>query len=99
MLTNLITKIEKLYGSPTQKKTQIFKKGQALRVDVLIQEGDKKRIQSYSGVLIRQHKAGLNSTITVRKLSKGVGVERIFPIHSPDVKNIVPIFLDKLKKK
>ena len=65
-----------------------FKIGNTVSVDVLIQEGNKKRIQSYSGKIISQHLAGLNSTITVRRLSKGIGIERIFPIHSPDIKSI-----------
>ena len=54
----------------------------------MIQEGNKKRIQSYSGKIISKHSAGINSTITVRRLSKGIGIERIFPIHSPDIKSI-----------
>nr|YP_010835568.1 ribosomal protein L19 [Ulva meridionalis]AKC35159.1 ribosomal protein L19 [Ulva sp. UNA00071828]WFS80036.1 ribosomal protein L19 [Ulva meridionalis] len=65
-----------------------FKIGNTVSIDVLIQEGNKKRIQSYSGKIISQHLAGLNSTITVRRLSKGIGIERIFPIHSPDIKSI-----------
>lgn len=65
-----------------------FKIGNIVSIDVLIQEGNKKRIQSYSGKVISQHLAGLNSTITVRRLSKGIGIERIFPIHSPDIKSI-----------
>ena len=65
-----------------------FKIGNIVSIDVLIQEGNKKRIQSYSGKIISQHLAGLNSTITVRRLSKGIGIERIFPIHSPDIKSI-----------
>lgn len=65
-----------------------FKIGNIVSIDVLIQEGNKKRIQSYNGKIISQHLAGLNSTITVRRLSKGIGIERIFPIHSPDIKSI-----------
>ena len=62
--------------------------GTFISIDVLIQEGNKKRIQSYSGKIISKHSAGINSTITVRRLSKGIGIERIFPIHSPDIKSI-----------
>lgn len=62
--------------------------GTSVCIDVLIQEGNKKRIQSYIGTLINQHNAGLNSTITVRRVSKGIGIERIFPIHSPDIQAI-----------
>jgi large subunit ribosomal protein L19 len=46
---------------------------------MLIKEANKKRIQTYQGTVIRQHRAGLNSTITVRRIAKGIGVERIFP--------------------
>nr|BBE20987.1 ribosomal protein L19 [Ulva ohnoi] len=66
----------------------LFKIGNIVSINVLIQEGNKKRIQSYNGKIISQHLAGLNSTITVRRLSKGIGIERIFPIHSPDIKSI-----------
>lgn len=62
--------------------------GVVVCIDVLIQEGNKKRVQSYTGTLTSRHCAGLNSTITVRRLSKGIGIERIFPIHSPDIQSI-----------
>jgi large subunit ribosomal protein L19 len=63
--------------------------GDKVKVDVLIQESSKTRIQSYQGIVISQHRAGLNSTITVRRISKGIGIERIFPIHSPDIHSIL----------
>lgn len=83
-MLNLIQSIE----SKAFKSLSQLGLGQILTVDVLIQEGNKKRIQSYTGVLVKQHRAGVKSTITVRKLSKGITVERIFPIHSPDIENI-----------
>ena len=55
---------------------------------MLIQEATKKRLQSYQGTIISQHRAGLNSTITVRRIAKGIGVERIFPMHCPDIESI-----------
>nr|QVO51064.1 50S ribosomal protein L19 [Ulva compressa] len=84
-LNKLIKNIESDYLKPDLPS---FKIGNTVSIDVLIQEGNKKRIQSYSGKIISQHLAGLNSTITVRRLSKGIGIERIFPIHSPDIKSI-----------
>nr|YP_009673142.1 ribosomal protein L19 [Ulva mutabilis]QDE53726.1 ribosomal protein L19 [Ulva mutabilis]QVO50974.1 ribosomal protein L19 [Ulva compressa] len=84
-LNKLIKHIESDYLKPDLPS---FKIGNTVSIDVLIQEGNKKRIQSYSGKIISQHLAGLNSTITVRRLSKGIGIERIFPIHSPDIKSI-----------
>ncbi len=62
--------------------------GDTVRVHVRIKEGDKQRIQIYEGVVIRRRRGGLHSTFTVRKMSYGVGVERIFPLHSPLVAKI-----------
>nr|YP_009057833.1 ribosomal protein L19 [Nephroselmis astigmatica]AID67715.1 ribosomal protein L19 [Nephroselmis astigmatica] len=59
--------------------------GDLVKVGVLIREGEKERIQPYEGTVIAQHKSGMNSTITVRKIFQGVGVERIFMIHSPRI--------------
>lgn len=75
----------------TSKVHTHLKKGCVYQIDVLIQEGDKKRIQSYRGTLVKLHKAGLKSTLSVRKLSKGIGVERVFPVVSPDIVNIKPL--------
>ena len=65
-----------------------FRPGDTVRVHVRIKEGDKQRIQIYEGVVIRRRRGGLHSTFTVRKMSYGVGVERIFPLHSPLVAKI-----------
>jgi large subunit ribosomal protein L19 len=66
----------------------IIRVGDTVRVGVLIQEGNKERVQPYEGTVIAQHKAGNNSTITVRRIFQGIGVERIFSIHSPCIKGI-----------
>nr|YP_636242.1 ribosomal protein L19 [Tupiella akineta]AAV80664.1 ribosomal protein L19 [Tupiella akineta] len=71
-----------------KKDLPVLNVGNIVNVNVLIQEANKKRLQSYQGTIISQHRAGLNSTITVRRISKGVGVARIFPIHSPDIDSI-----------
>ncbi len=57
--------------------------GDSVRVHYKIIEGDKERVQIFAGVVIRIHRAGTRSTFTVRKMSHGVGVERVFPTHSP----------------
>jgi large subunit ribosomal protein L19 len=59
--------------------------GDVVKVGVLIREGDKERVQPYEGTVISQHKAGLNSTMTVRKTFQGVGIERVFFLHSPRI--------------
>ena len=65
-----------------------FRSGDTVRVHVLIKEGAKERTQVFEGVVIAWRSAGLRSTMTVRKISYGVGVERIFPIHSPTIQRI-----------
>ncbi len=74
----------------TQMKSDIpdFHPGDTLNVHVRVVEGDKERIQQFQGVVIGRHGSGMNATFTVRKVSDGVGVERIFPLHSPRLAKI-----------
>jgi large subunit ribosomal protein L19 len=65
-----------------------FKAGDTVKVHARIKEGDKERIQIFQGVVIRRRKGNLGATFTVRKVSYGVGVERIFPFHSPAIDKI-----------
>jgi large subunit ribosomal protein L19 len=60
-----------------------FRPGDTLRVNVRVREGDKERLQAFEGVCIARRGSGVSETFTVRKISNGVGVERIFPVHSP----------------
>ncbi len=60
-----------------------FRAGDTLRVNVRVKEGDKERLQAYEGVCIARRGSGVSETFTVRKISNGIGVERIFPVHSP----------------
>ena len=60
-----------------------FRPGDTLRVNVRVKEGEKERIQAFEGVCIARRGVGVSQTFTVRKISNGVGVERIFPVHSP----------------
>jgi large subunit ribosomal protein L19 len=74
----------------TQMKKDItpFNPGDTVNVHVRVIEGDKERIQQFQGVVISRRGSGLTETFTVRKISNGVGVERIFPIHSPRIAKI-----------
>jgi large subunit ribosomal protein L19 len=65
-----------------------FRCGDTVKVHYEISEGDKTRVQVFQGVVIKRHRAGARSTFTVRKVSFGTGVERIFPLHSPRIKTI-----------
>ncbi len=82
------------------KKTDVpeFQPGDTLNVHVRVIEGEKERIQIFTGVVIARKGGGLNETFTVRKISGGVGVERIFPIHSPKVAKIERIRMGRVRR-
>ena len=65
-----------------------FKSGDTVSVHYKIREGNKERIQIYQGVVLQRNSTGANETFTVRKMSNGVGVERIFPINSPNIDKV-----------
>lgn len=65
-----------------------FKAGDTVKVHVKVREGDKERIQVFQGIVIARKHGGIRETITVRKISSGIGVERIFPLHSPIIDKI-----------
>jgi large subunit ribosomal protein L19 len=65
-----------------------FKAGDTVRVHARIKEGEKERIQIFQGVVLRKRKGRTGATFTVRKVSYGIGVERIFPLHSPNIDKV-----------
>ena len=77
---DLIENIEKDY---LKQDLPDFNSGDTVKVNVKVSEGNRERIQTFEGVIIAINNVGINKTITVRKLSFGVGVERIFPVHAP----------------
>ncbi|MBL7663107.1 50S ribosomal protein L19 [bacterium] len=80
--------VEKIAASQCKESTTKFRTGDTVRVHQLIQEGGKERVQIFEGVIIRHAGGGISESITVRKISYNVGVERIFPINSPRVQKI-----------
>ena len=66
-----------------------FAPGDTVVVDVRVREGDRERLQAYEGVVIARSNRGFNSSVTVRKMSHGEGVERVFQLHSPSIEDIV----------
>jgi large subunit ribosomal protein L19 len=81
----LLDKIEK---EQYRKEPAVFSVGDSVRVHTKVVEGDKERIQIFAGVVIGRRGHGLNSTFTVRRISYGEGVERVFPEHSPRVEKV-----------
>lgn len=85
-MTNLI--IDKLLAKTKRTDLPAFTPGDTIRVHVKIKEGDKERVQVFEGAVIGRRRAASHSTFTVRKISFGHGVERIFPLHSPVIEKI-----------
>ena len=81
-------KLKLVEATQMRAGVEAFKPGDTINVHVRVIEGDKERIQQFQGVVISRRGDGLRATFTVRKVSNGVGVERIFPLHSPRIAKI-----------
>ena len=92
---NLVDKITKKQLNPNIPE---FRVGDTVRVDVKIKEGNKERIQAFEGVVISRKGGGISETFTVRKKSAGIGVERIFPMHSPKIDKITVVRKGKVRR-
>ena len=97
---NIIESIEKeqMEKLTEGKNVPSFKPGDTLRVHTKVKEGDRERIQVYEGVCIARKNDGLNSSFTVRKISFGEGVERVFPLYSPNVAKIEVSRIGKVRR-
>jgi large subunit ribosomal protein L19 len=92
---NTLDGVERKY---LKDKTQEFAIGDTVRVLVRVVEGDKEREQAFQGVVIQRRGGGIRETFTVRKISSGIGVERIFPLHSPNIKDIKVMRRGKVRR-
>ncbi len=95
--------IEQLESEQVAKLTEgkeipAFQPGDTVRVNVKVVEGNRERIQAYEGVCIARRNAGLNSSFTVRKLSYGEGVERVFPLYTPRIDSIDLVRRGKVRR-
>ncbi|MFA4947744.1 MAG: 50S ribosomal protein L19 [Candidatus Krumholzibacteriia bacterium] len=81
-----------------KESTSEFAVGDTVRVDIRVVEGERERVQAFQGTVMQRRGSGLSETFTVRKISSGVGVERIFPLHSPNVSAIRVLRKGKVRR-
>lgn len=93
-----MNKIEEITNKQLNPNVPEFRVGDTVRVGVRIIEGKKERVQAFEGVVISRKGYGVSETFTVRKMSSGVGVERIFPIHSPKLDSIEVVRKGKARR-
>jgi large subunit ribosomal protein L19 len=84
-MTDLLRELDK---EQLKENLPDFSPGDTVRVQYRVREGDKERIQAFEGVCLGRRGSGMGETFTVRKISSGIGVERVFPLHSPFIKQI-----------
>ena len=90
--------IEAFTNEQLKKEVPVVRIGDTIRVHNKIKEGTRERIQMFEGTVIAKHGGGISETFTVRKISYGVGVEKTFPIHSPNVEKIDIIRVGKVRR-
>ena len=97
---NLIQELEKEQLDKLRESKQIpdFAPGDTVRVNVKISEGTRERVQAYEGVVIGRSGSGINESFTVRKISYGEGVERVFPVYSPTIESISVVKKGKVRR-
>jgi|TARA_B110000240_G_scaffold192020_1_gene235542 large subunit ribosomal protein L19 len=95
---NLQTPVLNLENQFLKKDLPVLKIGDNIKVGVKIKEGNKERIQFYEGTIIARKNSSINTTITVRKVFQGIGIERIFLLHSPKVDSISVIRSSKVRR-
>ena len=90
--------IDKITAKQLNPNVPEFRVGDTVRVDVKIIEGKRERIQAFEGVVIARKNGGISETFTVRKMSSGIGVERVFPLHSPKIDKITVVRKGKVRR-
>jgi large subunit ribosomal protein L19 len=95
---NIIEQLEKEEIARLNKTVPEFAPGDTVKVNVKVKEGDRERLQAYEGVVIARSGAGLNESFTVRKISFGEGVERVFPVYSPLVASVEVVRRGKVRR-
>lgn len=87
-MSNIIQQLEREQIEQLNREIPDFRPGDTVVVQVKVREGDRERLQAFEGIVIAMRRRGLNSSFTVRKISHGEGVERVFPLYSPAIASI-----------
>ena len=97
---NLIKQIEaeNIARLVAERPVPAFRPGDTVRVNYKVVEGTRERVQAYEGVCIARKSAGMSSSFTVRKISSGEGVERVFPLYSPNIDSIVVVRMGRVRR-
>ena len=95
---NIIEQLDREQIARLGKQIPDFQPGDTLQVNVKVVEGERSRVQAYEGVCIARSGGGLNESFTVRKISYGEGVERVFPVHSPNIDSIKVVRRGKVRR-
>ncbi len=90
--------LDQIEAEQTKKEAPILRPGETVRVHVKVVEGEKERTQVFEGIVIRISGKGSRATFTVRKISYGIGVERIFPLHSPRIEKVEVVSKGKVRR-
>jgi large subunit ribosomal protein L19 len=90
--------LDKIEAEQIKKEAPILRPGETVRVHVKVVEGEKERTQVFEGIVIRISGKGSRTTFTVRKISYGVGVERIFPLHSPRIEKVEVVSRGRVRR-
>ncbi len=98
MEDNKMDALKLMSASCVKEEAPKFNIGDTIRIGVNIREGEKERVQYFEGTVIARKGSGISETFTVRRLSYGVGVERVFPLHSPNVKDVKVVRRGKVRR-
>ena len=93
-----MNRLDNVEQTQIKENIPVFQPGDTLRVHVRIKEGNKERLQAFEGICIARKHGGVRETVTVRKVSFGVGVERIFPLHATVIDHIEVVRLGKVRR-
>jgi large subunit ribosomal protein L19 len=92
---DLVQVLSEQYMKPEHPEMNV---GDTVRVDVKVKEGNRERIQAFEGTIIAKKHGGINETITVRRISYGVGCEKVFPVHSPPIAAVTTVRKGKVRR-